>query len=392
MSGAHGGWGEAGPKSPQETLASASPQATAYARLGVQRCRHARRVLPSNLRAAFHGHGHLLTYTAVLSCGVTPKQLRTLVTAGAVVRVRQGVYACGERWRAASDHAGRGLLEARAASLTMTHPHVLSHDSAAHALGLPFLAPRMPLVHVTRPDVRGGRTCSGVKHHGAPHRLDQVVPTGAGEALDLPRTAVDLVREHGIRIGLGACDAALRRGVRASELAAAARPMTNWRGVRTVRLALGWADPGADNPGESLARLAVLETGLGRPATQFPVRLRDRLAWCDMLLGSHVIEFDGYVKYLPPERGGVADRDPGEVAWAERQRERELMALGLGHSRLVWEDLLPRRWDATVRRLHREISATHARAGARTPPALLAFADRLQATRTARIFGRPFAG
>lgn len=364
----------------------------AYDRVWRVECRQARPVLPSNLRAAFHANGHLLTYTAVLLSGITPKQLRTLVAAGAVVRVRNGVYACGEHWRTASDHAGRGLLEARAASLTMTHHHVLSHDSAAHALGLPFLAPRTRLVHVTRPDVRGGRTCSGVKHHGAPHRIDQVVRTDAGEVLDVARTAVDLVREHGIRTGLGACDAALRMGVRPRDLDSAARPMTSWRGIRTVRLALEWADPGADNPGESLARLAVLETGLGRPTTQFPVRLPDQVAWCDMLLGAHVIEFDGYVKYLPRDRGGVADRDPGEVAWAERKRERALVALGLGHSRLIWDDLLPQHWDATVRRLHREISATYAQAGAQTPPPLLEFADRMQAERSARIWGRPPSG
>lgn len=340
---------------------------------------------PSNLRASFVANDHLLTYEAVMLSGISPAQLRQLVRSGDVVRVRQGVYACGEHWRTATTHAGRGLLAARAASLTMTEPHVFSHDSAAHALGLPFLAPREPLVHVTRARVTGGRCTAGVKHHSAAHRPDQVILVGGWAALDVARTAVDLAREHGLRVGLSACDAALRQGVAPEELWAAAAPMAYWRGVQTVRLALDWADAGAENPGESLARLAVLETGFGRPVTQLPVRLPDRVVWCDMVVGAHVVEFDGKVKYRPEASGGVADRDPGEVAWAERQRERGLIGVGLGVSRLVWDDLMPHRWAETTNRLAREIRATWAQGGHLLPPALREFADRRAIERARRI-------
>ena len=267
----------------------------------------------------------------------------------------------------------------------MVEPHVLSHDSAAHALGLEFLTPDDPLVHVTRQGVRGCRTTSGVKHHGAPYRPEQVLATSAGKVLEPARTAVDLVREHGIRIGLGACDSAIRAGKSRYELGNAAASMTSWRGVRTVRLAVEWADGGAENPGESLARLLVLETGLGRPVTQFPVLVEGRVAWCDMLVGAHVVEFDGQVKYRSRSDGGVADRDPAEVAWAERRRERGLIEQGLGVSRLVWSDLLPDRWEATRARLVREIRATHEVGGAVTPPRLRAFADRMAGERAARV-------
>lgn len=345
-------------------------------------------MLPPNLRAAFVANDHLLTYEAVLLCGVTVKELRGLVRSRAVVRVRQGVYVCGEHWQAASPHAGRGLLAARAASMTMVEPHVWSHDSAAHAVGLSFLAPSDPLVHVTRHGVRGSRTTAGVKHHGAPHRPGQVIRTAAGSSLDLARTAVDLVREHGVRIGLSACDSALRLGVRPVELQAAAAPMTYWRGVRAVRVAVEWADAGAENPGESLARLLVLETFLGRPVTQLPVLLEGRVVWCDMAVGSHVIEFDGQVKYRGRAEGGVADRDPAQVAWAERRRERGLIEQGLGVSRLVWSDLTPERWDTTRVRLAREMRATFERGGALLSPHLQAFADRMEGERAARIWTR----
>lgn len=345
-------------------------------------------MLPSNLRAAFAANDHVLTYEAVMVAGISPKQLLALTRTGAVVRVRQGVYVCGERWRDATPHAGRGLIAARAATLTMTEPHVLSHDSAAHAHGLAFLAPTHPLVHVTRERVNGSRTSAGVKHHSAAYVLPQLVRRGRLPVLDLARTAVDLVREHGIRIGLGACDSALRQGVTTEDLSAAAARMTYWRGITAIRLAIEWADPGADNPAESLARLLVLETGFGRPRTQFPVRLGDGVAWCDMVVGPHVVEFDGQVKYRRVEHGGVSQRDPSEVAWAERRRERQLLELGLGVSRLVWRDLLPDRWNETRTRVQREIAATWESRGAHPAAYMQDFAEKMEFERVSRIWGR----
>lgn len=345
-------------------------------------------MLPPSLRAAFTAHDHLLTFEAILLSGVSRQELRRLAATGAVVRVRHGVYACGDRWREVTDPAGRGVLAARAASMTMGVPHVLSHDSAAHVHGLPFLSPPESLVHVTRPRVTGGRTVAGVKHHRASHLPDQVLRAGTLRVLDLARTAVDLAREHGVRVGLSACDSALRHGVTPTALREAAAPMAYWRGISAVRLALEWADGGADNPGESLARLLVLETGFGRPVTQFPVRLGDGVAWCDMAVGAHVIEFDGKVKYRPRELGGLADRDPGEVAWAERRRERALLERGLGVSRLVWDDLAPHRWTHTRTRIADEIRRSWAAGGSRMPAHLRDFADRMVQERAARIGGR----
>ena len=37
----------------------------------------------------------------------------------------------------------------------MTRPHVMSHDSAARALGIPMLRPARELSHITRPGVGG---------------------------------------------------------------------------------------------------------------------------------------------------------------------------------------------------------------------------------------------
>jgi hypothetical protein len=116
-------------------------------------------------------------------------------------------------------------------------------------------------------------------------------------------------------------DAVLRSGVPRSELDRVVAGMRCWPGVTRAREAVAAADGGAQNIGESLARLLVLELGFGRPLTQVRFARGGRVAYVDLLLGNHVFEFDGKVKYVGRERGGVADRPPEHVLWEEKSRE-----------------------------------------------------------------------
>ena len=69
-----------------------------------------------------------------------------------------------------------------------------------------------------------------------------------------------------------ACDAALRMGAtRGGSSAGPSLPMTYWPHVTRARAAVEAADGGAQNVGESLLRLMVLELGIGRPETQYVV-------------------------------------------------------------------------------------------------------------------------
>jgi hypothetical protein len=342
-------------------------------------------MIPSALLAALQAHDQLVSSEDAASAGVTADTLATLRRRGALVRVRRGVYTTAEHWERTPPGPARELLRARAASAMMVEPHVFSHDSAAHAWGLTFLAPREPMVHVTRERVLGSRSRSGVKHHKAPYETGQVVHTPYGPALDLARTACDLTREHGLHTGLTACDAALRRGVMREQLERAAGAMASWRGVNAIREAVAMADPGAENPAESLTRLLVFEAGFGLPTTQFPVRLRETVAWCDVRVGRHLIEFDGRLKYRRTHQGGVATSDTGDVVWEERQRERGLIAAGWGVSRLVWDDVLARNWERTRARLVREIGLTAARTGMEPTAEQQAFAVRMEPVRQRRI-------
>ena len=115
--------------------------------------------------------------------------------------------------------------------------------------------------------------------------------------------------------------------------------MRSWPHVTWARDAVDLADPGSDSVGESLARLLVIELGLGRPQTQFGLTDGGRVAWCDLRIGRHVFEFDGKLKYHRPEDGGVATERAEEVVWREKQRQDWVCGFKLGMSRIVWADL-----------------------------------------------------
>lgn len=306
----------------------------------------------------------LITRGQARAAGLDEREIAALLRDGTWVGVRHGVYTTAELWSTLDAYVGRPRLRARAAHLTMRVPHVLSHDSAAHELGLAILRPARELVHVTRPaHVIGSRTHYGVKHHGAPYRPEQVVDVGGIPVLDAARTAADIGRERGFRHGLVACDSAMRLGVSRSQLWDAVRPMRCWRGVRDVRRAVEMADGGAENPGETLARELVVELGIGDVETQFELRDHTGRARCDLRVGRHVFEFDGRVKYQRADEGGVAVTDAGEVVWREKQRQDWVCGFGLGMSRIVWDELWGERRRETTVRLLREYAATEARFG-----------------------------
>ncbi|GAB2865437.1 hypothetical protein [Nocardioides pacificus] len=317
------------------------------------------------VQARMRANSGLITYGQALEAGLAPDQVLALVRGrdSAWVRVRRGVYVERSVWEALDEYVGRRRLESRAAHLSMVTDHVLSHDSAALELGLTLLRPERPLVHITRPDVRGSRTEHGIKHHGAVHRPDQVMVPDGIACLDVARTAVDLGREHGYRTGLVACDSALRLGVTRGQLRAALEPMRCWPGVTASRAAVERADAGAESAGETLTRDLLDELGLGPVQTQF--ELRDATGWarCDLRVGRHVFEFDGWVKYHRSDVGGLADRPIEQVVWEEKRREDWVRSFGLGMSRLVWADLWGAQRERTKTRLLREHALTEARFG-----------------------------
>ena len=322
------------------------------------------------LRAVATSRGGVISRQDAVRCGYRERELKTRTGHGGDwVVVRRGWYAEREVWDRL-DVDGRYLLQARAAAHAMRADAVLSHTSAAAVLGMPLRPRWRELVHVTRPGVRGSRTEGGVKHHLAAFDERDLLPRGeeTGPVLavtGLARTAVDVARELGFEDGLVACDAALRLGAARSDMVEALDRMRSWPHVTRARAAARLADAGAQTIGETVLRIIVLELDIGVPETQFVVREGDRWAAVDLRVGRHLFEFDGRVKYVERERGGVADRPLGQVVWDEKRREDWLRAAdgGYGMSRVVWEELWGRARVALKRRLLAEYAETVRRFG-----------------------------
>ncbi len=337
-----------------------------------------------NARAIAGANHGLLTRAQALDAGLSPGDIRRLLTSGELVSVRHGVYALGQVWDELDEFSGRPLLRARAAIRTMHREWVASHDSSAHLHRLPILNPPDPHVHITRPGFTGAWTKNGVKHHLARFLLDQVVEVDDLRALDLARTAVDMAREHGRPYGEIACDAAMRRGITRAAMEAALALMGHWPYVGRARDAVAFADPGADSVVETCGRLLVAELGLDDVETQFPAMLEDgQVVWGDIRVGRHLFECDGKGKYTPVAEGGLATRTPTEVMWDEKKRERKLHRVGLGTSRIILEDYWNPQRDLVLARMRAEYEDTLARFGAHLPEHLARNARELRNRRGA---------
>jgi hypothetical protein len=318
-----------------------------------------------DLRARASAHGGVFTRRDAVACGYTERELKTLTGhRGAWVVVRRGCYTERALWDAL-DHDGRYLLEVRAASLVMRSGAVMSHCSAAAALGMPLRPRWRELVHVTRVGVHGSRTENGVKHHLGLLGDTQLVTVDGLRITDPARTAVDIGREHGFEDGVVAADAALRLGATRRDLKRALEAMTCWPRVTAARAAVEVADGGAQTIGESLLRLMVIELQVGAPQTQFVIVEAGRRAEVDLRVGRHLFEFDGRVKYLGREHGGVADEPPEEVVWREKRREDWVRSVGGGYgmSRVVWQEMFGEQRRRTMRRLRAEFMETQRRFG-----------------------------
>ncbi len=257
-----------------------------------------------------------------LRCGYTERELKTLTGAGgrraaAWVVLDRGVYVDRGLFDSL-DADGRYLLRVRAKALTLGRPAVFSHASAAALLGMPLRPRWHALVHVTRPDVHGGRSEGGVKHHRAGLDEQSVIARGGLRFTDLARTGVDIARENGFEDGVVALDAAKRMGADEVQLQGCLELMCSWGHVGDARAAVEFADAGAQNPGESLMRVMLGELDLGKIETQYLVTDGHRTAYADARIGRHLFEFDGRVKYVERALGGVADRPAGEIVWEEK--------------------------------------------------------------------------
>lgn len=292
-----------------------------------------------------------------MAAGYAVGEIRRLTRPGAAwVVVRRGVYAERSLWESMTDD-GRYGLEVRAALLGGHGDSVASHQSGGVLLGMPMRPFWRRSIHTTRTGVQGSRREAGVFVHPAPIDERDLVEVDGFLTTGMARSAVDIARDRGYQDGLCAADAALRQQVPRAELERVLAAMGHWPGVTVGRAVTEDADDGAANMGESLTRELTAGLGLGRPETQFEITDGGRTAYADLRIGPLLIEFDGKVKYLSREQGGVSELSPDQVVWQEKKREDWLRRFGYSVERIIWDELFGAERRATEDRLraaHRE--------------------------------------
>ena len=314
-------------------------------------------------------HG-LITHAQATGPGrMEPREVQALVSAGAWIAVRRGVYMYGDAWASLDQYRGRRLARSRAA-------HYAMRDAARHEPRFgrtrvwtsPCCSEHPDLVHVDSPETSAGPAPSA----GSSTHLERAT---AGEPVVTWATSTSSSRpgwpsmSHASTASWPAWSRATRP-CRSVSLAATSRPrlarMRYWPGVRSARIAVELADPGAESAGESLSRMLLVEMGLDTDPD--PVRDERRPPQRPLrpTVGRHIVEFDGRIKYHRVDKGGVADRPAEQMVWAEKQSRTGWLASASGMSRLVWADVFgPGRAQAKIR-LRREYDLTVRRFGVDT--------------------------
>jgi hypothetical protein len=277
-----------------------------------------------DLQAVFSAQDGVATSAQILD-HLTRRQLESRVKTGELTRLWQGVYCLGEP----SDE-----LRLRALDLTCGTPVPACLGTAAALYGFDTEEPAD--LHVLSPPGCRLRSADGLTVH---RRDGASIDVVAGRpATAAAWTAVEVARSLRRPRALATLDAALRSGTCGrAELWRAAVQQAGRRGIVSVRELISVADPRAESPMESEARLAMLDGGLPVPELQWEVvdgnRERRRLdfAWPDRRVA---VEYDG------------ADWHSGPDAMRnDRRRAAALLDIQWTVMAIVFEDVRYRPWE-----------------------------------------------
>jgi Protein of unknown function (DUF559) len=256
-----------------------------------------------------------------------------------IERIWQGIYCLGEP---TDDLRLRGLDLACGSHV----PVCLA--TAASMFGFDTENPAD--LHVLNPPGHQLRPVDGLVVHrrdGAPF-----VMVGERRATSPAWTAVEVARSLRRPRVLATLDAALRSETCSrGELSRAAKQQAGRRGIVAVRELLLHADPRAESPMESEARLAMIDGGLPTPELQFEIvdgngdLRRVDFAWPDQRLA---VEYDGLDWHGDPE---AMRRD--------RRRQAALMDVGWTVIAIVFDDVRYRAWEF-VARIDQHLRRAHA--------------------------------
>jgi very-short-patch-repair endonuclease len=209
---------------------------------------------------------------------------------------------------------------------------VASHTTAALLWGLPLVRPPAA-VHLIQAFNPNGSLPRDVVRHVAALRPEDVVVRAGQPVTTLERTAVDCATTLGPDGGLVVVDAALHQGADRATLADLLARRVGARGVRVARAVLAVADGGAESPGETLARLALLRLGVVAPVTQVAVETHLGMFWTDFGWPEWRVvgEYDGVAKY-------TTHGDAADAVLREKRRQEAIEEAGTTVLRVVSQD------------------------------------------------------
>ena len=288
-----------------------------------------------DLTEVLRRQGFVATSRQLEGFAISARRRRTRLSRGEWFRAATGCIVPLDLRDADRFETARRQHTVRAAAVVLLRSdHAVSGRSAAVVRGLPVFA--LPAHPEVTDDLQNGLGRRGHSHvYGAGIELDDVGEWFGIPVLSVARTLVDLGR-HDRRDAIMAVDAALReRLVTRDDIDRSLEQAVGWPGVKQAREVLALADPRAESPLESLARLVLHDDGFPPPDDLQRWFGHDRV---DMVFDRQrlILEIDGLGKYR--------NTTPAE----EKRRERRLRRYGYRVERLTWDELVVN-WPATRR-------------------------------------------
>ena len=295
------------------------------------RAERAAPVIPPALKVVLETHDQVCTTADLSAAGVTPRQLRDLVSAGELVRIRPGGFVHGPTWREVAPWR-RHLMRAQAVirSLRQAEHRVLSHHSALSLQGIALYGVD-DRVHLSRTDPGRSEPHATVPLHAAvPDIFIREVRGCRVVAAEL--ACLQVAATFGVEAGLVSAESGLYQKVfdvqRLQLALTALGPVTGRANARRVAELAG---PLSESAGESRCRWLFLLLGLPGPVQQVWIKdAEGSIGRVDFLFERErvIVEFDGLGKYQGPED-----------LRAEKLREDRLRRAGYEVVRLTWADL-----------------------------------------------------
>ncbi|MHA7175484.1 hypothetical protein ACX80D_02415 [Arthrobacter sp. Sr24] len=312
--------------------------------------------------------------------GQDRRKLATLQRKGVLVRVRRGNYVDAAEWQTLSRREQYGLRVLTFGQQAVQEP-VYCHATAALLWGLWIVG--MPQKIHTRTEVTtSGRSSKEVTRHIG-SCTEGIQRCGPFLVTDKLSTTMQLIDTLAFPYAVAVCDSSLRprasKGNQNVFTSPESDPFQHWpewdpevpqglpltvaqlraaadalpsRAARDRALkVIEFASALSGSAGESLSRVKMFRLGFPTPILQEPFELRDgKTAKADFWFKEKRIvgEIDGLGKYLKANWSGglsLADR-----IIAEKRRENQIRAQGVGFARWDWKELMDTETFASILR------------------------------------------